>query len=84
MEVIKISVFTIFKSLNKFVLLGVVDMLITLLAFAIFFISLNFEIFGSLSESYVFILLGNILNLIASVIFFYYFYKSKFQKSFIF
>ena len=57
-------------------------MLITLLAFTIFFISLNFEIFESLSENYVFILLGNILNLIASVIFFYYFYKSKFQKKF--
>jgi len=83
-EVIKISVFTIFKSMNKFVLLGVADMLITLMAFIIFFISLEFEIFGSLSESYVFILFGNILNLILSVIFFYYFYKSKFQKSFIF
>ena len=84
MEVTKISFFAIFKSLNKFVLLGVVDMLITLLAFTIFFISLEFELFGSLSESYVFILFGNILNLIASIIFFYYFYKSKFQKSLIF
>ena len=83
-EVIKISVFTIFKSLNKFVLLGIVDMIITLLAFIIFFISLEFEIFGSLSKSYVFIIFGNILNLVASVIFFYYFYKSKFQKSLIF
>ena len=66
MEVTKISFFAIFKSLNKFVLLGVVDMLITLLAFTIFFISLEFELFGSLSESYVFILFGNILNLIVT------------------
>ena len=83
-EVIKISFFTIFKSLNNFVLLGFLDMLISSSAFLLFYLLLELKIFNTFFESYIVILFGNFVCLLISLIYFFYFYQSNFKKRIIF
>ena len=78
-EVVKVSIFTIFKSLNNFIQLGVIDMFISSFGFIIFYLSLELEFLISFSSSYIFVALGNILVLIISILMFYKFYKSNFK-----
>ena len=78
-EVVKVSIFTIFKSLNNFIQLGVIDMFISSFGFIIFYLSLELEFLISFSSSYIFVALGNIFVLIISILMFYKFYKSNFK-----
>ena len=79
-EVFKMSFFTIFKSLNNFVQLGLIDMIITSFGFIAFYITLELKVFNSFSASYIFIALGNSAILILAILMFYKFYKSNFKR----
>ena len=79
-EVVKISLFTIFKSLNNFVQLGLIDMMSTSFGFVIFYIMLELKTFNSFSISYIFVVLSNSAILILTILMFNKFYKSNFKR----